>query len=338
MKKLIIAMLLCASTASAGWFPWISQWVQGQQGWTYLRSAMTLTPSFHSYSSINVGAHADYSFTVKSTGNDLLEAAVLGVAGSSFAINSTTCGSNPFNLSAGTTCSVVVRAAPAGSGTQTGTLTVTAPNLTTLTSNLSVIGVSSGDTAPSGSIVFWKADSTTLDMFNSVDGSAVTLVGSPSFVPGHSGNGLQINANNQYARFVATHGHSINASFFIEFWFKSLQNGIGGNPSARLFSHDSQDDGLGLYYRNSTDAAFVYNGVEYDVSTANIYDQAFHKVHITGVSGGTGSITVDANSPVTFSMATSGTFAFTGNMWIGNRPSDGLRPAMGIIDSFAIGQ
>jgi hypothetical protein len=198
-------------------------------------------------------------------------------------------------------------------------------------------GSPAGDTAPAGSIVWWKADSTTLDTYNATDGSAVTVTG--SYVAGHDGNGLLATTIGQGAVFTATAGHSLNMSNgWADFWYKNTVD-PGGN-SVVMFSHTYAGDyRLDFTFVGGDYAAarlLYYGAAFYFSNTIDVFDGAWHHIRVNWVANGTATLTIDG-TPFVASITESAPPVPSGYLVIGTRFNATLT-SYGIIDSFALGE
>lgn len=205
---------------------------------------------------------------------------------------------------------------------------------------------SSGDTAPTGAIAFWPADSETLSLYNATDGSTVLIGGNPTTVPGtatyvagHSGNGIQLTDGNTVPGIAATAGNTLNVSNgWVELWYQKTATVAS---TATMWTNDFGYDYLGLQFTNGdyTTPSLYYNGNTYSfTNTTNVFDGNWHKIRVNWVANGTATLTIDGTQTTT-SMSASGIITGSNIHYINlGARLDNSRPAYGIIDSVAIGQ
>lgn len=88
---------------------------------------LAFSPDTLPFGAVNVGANADLVTTLSHVDGDAVTGITLGVTGTGFSIQGSTCGMPPFTLGPGQSCTVTVRFAPAGAGAAMGSLTADAP-------------------------------------------------------------------------------------------------------------------------------------------------------------------------------------------------------------------
>ncbi len=88
---------------------------------------LAFSPDTLPFGTVNVGANADLVTTLSHVDGDAVTGITLGVAGTGFSVQGSTCGMQPFSLGPGQSCMVTVRFAPAGAGAAMGSLTADAP-------------------------------------------------------------------------------------------------------------------------------------------------------------------------------------------------------------------
>ena len=137
---MLLFPLNCAANTAA------DRMVRAGTKYVDLLPVISWTPSSHGYGSQTTGTNTDYAFTLSNTGNDTLELGSLAVSGSGFSLLSTTCGTNPFNLAASASCTATARFSPSIGGAFSGSLTLSAPNISDVVASLTGTGVHPNDT------------------------------------------------------------------------------------------------------------------------------------------------------------------------------------------------
>lgn len=186
IRYVVVAIILSLTIAgSALAWPWgsfsfkwggrpkVAQWID-------LLPSLAWNPATTiAFGNVSTGAVRVASRQICNTGNDVAEDVVLSVS-SPFRIYSSPTGL--FNISAGSCQTAKVAFNPQFAIAYSGFLNYSAPNIAR--TSLAVSGT--GYSALSTPSVFWDASSTTLNTFNAVDGSTVSLTGT-TYVTGYDG-------------------------------------------------------------------------------------------------------------------------------------------------------
>jgi len=146
MKQLLTIIFALSLSTSALAFDFDSysfNYGGGNRKCTDILPVPTFSPTSVAYGDKDTGTTTDSIVTLTNSGNGVLSAASLAVTGTSFSLQSTTCGSNPFNLAASADCTATVRFAPLTAASFTGSLTLSAPNLDNVVVGLSGTGTAS---------------------------------------------------------------------------------------------------------------------------------------------------------------------------------------------------
>lgn len=162
MKRYLLTIVLVLTTVSAYAFDFglNLNFAGGQKKCTDLLPNPSFSPASVAFGEKDTGTTTDQIFTLTNSGTAQLSAASLSVTGTSFTLQSTTCGSNPFDLAVGADCTATVRFAPLTAAAFTGSLTMSAPNLDDVVASLSGTGVAASGVWVTDS--FDRADAATL--------------------------------------------------------------------------------------------------------------------------------------------------------------------------------
>lgn len=130
-------------------------------------STLSWSPTSKDFGSQNTGTNTDQTFTLTcQAGGGDCEEITNSVTGTGYSINTTTCATAPFTLTAGNGCNAVVRFSPASAGTLTGTLKAAWTNQSDVTAALTGVGV--------------QADPYTTDFASDWSGTGVQDTSNPS--------------------------------------------------------------------------------------------------------------------------------------------------------------
>lgn len=144
MIRLLIILLLIATKASA-FDLGMSFDLGGGSSVRYadIISTLSWNPTSKAFGDVNTGSTSDQEFTLLcAAGGGDCEEITTSATGTGFTINSTTCATAPFTLTAGSNCTATTRFAPTVAGAHSGSLVAAWTNRDDVTASLSGTGVS----------------------------------------------------------------------------------------------------------------------------------------------------------------------------------------------------
>jgi len=246
-RILTVLFLLCAGSAqvcsgAAGIF----RWGVHNHGARYIdmTTNVSVFPMSWIFGNVSTGVVHSKTFTFTSTGLGVWERAILTVTGTGFSESSRTCGTNPFDLASGASCTGTVSFAPTAAGSFTGFLNYSAPNFTRQQIALSGAGIATGG---------WYTDSFSTDgalsakwtVSINANSALIPVVSGGQFTVGGStaGRGMALYTGDSYGSNQCVQATQVNIDGSNKLWVRTSSDGLSGysyrESAQQIFREDS---------------------------------------------------------------------------------------------------